>query len=80
MKTLLVKFGLWLARLGGWNEFTHGLDPAILDSAKLMTTQAETMGGSGEYRRREALRAMMNRHPKAPERDLALAIELALRS
>lgn len=35
-------------------------------------------GTSGEYRRAQALRMMMNRNPAARERECALAIELAV--
>lgn len=33
---------------------------------------------SGEFRRRETLRMLLNRHPAARERDLAFAIEAAI--
>ena len=48
------------------------------DSAALMTAQLDAVAGSGEYKRAQALRALMNRHPEAKERECALAIELAL--
>ena len=88
MRRWLVHIGLWLARLGGWEPpapvpFGHsetlGLDPALIASTHLMTEQTGKMGGSGEYRRREALRALMNRHPEAKERDIAFAIEAVIR-
>lgn len=54
------------------------ISKALLDSAREITAQAESMGGSGEYRRAQAMRAMLNRHPDASERACALAIELVL--
>ena len=75
MKLLLVKIGLWVARLGGWTPIA----PDIIESAFIITKQAETMKGGGEFKRREALRAMMNRHPNAKIKDLAFAIEWVLR-
>lgn len=50
----------------------------LRESAKLITGQVAEMDGSGEFKRAQALRALMNRHPELGEGDLALAIELAL--
>lgn len=82
----LVGMGLTVARWGGWvspiGRRYHGLEvhPEILESARLMTQQVEErfQGVSGEFKRREALRAMLNRHPDRPVRELALAIEMGL--
>lgn len=79
-KRFLVRFGLWLARKGGYGADNQGVESDIIDSARLITAQAESMKGvSGEYKRREVLRSLMNRHPEAKERDLNLAIELVLK-
>ena len=79
-KRFLVRFGLWLARKGGYDAHNQGVASDIIDSAKLISEQAEAMKGvSGEYKRREVLRSLMNRHPDANERDLNLAIELVLK-
>lgn len=85
IKRWMVVIGLWLARKGGWEEVQPlpllpvPLDQAIFASAQLLVAQAEGMKVSGEYRRREVLRGLMNRHPDATVKDLALAIELAVR-
>jgi hypothetical protein len=86
-KRWLVVVGLWLARQGGWVEAQHvvyipatiPVSDALIASAKEMVVQTEKMPGGGEFKRREALRAMMNRHPDLPVKDLALAIEYAVR-
>lgn len=79
----LVVVGLWLARLGGWTPDPPCALPHLTsdyaDTARLAVREAEKLGGSGEYRRREALRVMLNLNPGARERDLAMAIELAVR-
>ena len=81
-KKWLVQFGLWLARCGGWKDpVLYGglVSDDLLESARLMASQAEKIPGGGEYRRREVLRSLMNRHPTARVKDMALAIELAIR-
>lgn len=78
LKRWCVVVGLWLCRLGGFVPYeAPALD--VLESARIFVAQANPLGGSGEYRRNQALRALMNRHPEARERDLCLAIELAVR-
>jgi hypothetical protein len=78
-KRWLVIVGLWLARHGGWTPSIPILPDEVLASAKLITTQTEALPAGGEFKRREALRALMNRHPLTAIKDLALSIELALR-
>lgn len=79
LKRTLVKFGLWLARLGGWTPYNAGLSNELIESAKLMIAQAGHIAEvSGEYKRREVLRSLINRHPDIPERKLNLAIEQVL--
>ena len=83
----LVRFGLWLARWGGWAEMPpappcsrpHLPDMAYLDTARLVYHEIERQHfKSGETKRHNALRALLNRHPEARERDLALALELVI--
>ena len=50
----------------------------LMESAKMIIGQTGAMEGSGEFKRAQALRALMNRHPEARERECALAIELAV--
>ena len=81
----LVTLGLWLAHLGGWTlpfpepcRRLHATSP-YLDTARLIHAEVERQQmHNGEQKRHAALRAMLNRHPEARERDLALAIELAV--
>lgn len=54
------------------------IPPGLAASAKVILAQTEIMSGSGEFKRAQALRALMNRHPEVRERDCALIIELVL--
>lgn len=92
MSNILVKFGLWLARLGGWQEYrcnlTHVPEGAqylnvpeeVLVSAQMFVGQVEKSFSteSGEFKRHEVLRALLNKHAGVSERICAQAIELAL--
>jgi len=81
----LIALGLWIARCAGWEDYTdvlvRHLPPAdLLEAAIRITAQlARRPGASGEFKRHEALRALLNMFPDARERDCALAIELAIR-
>ena len=55
------------------------LPPEIKASAKELIAQMDNAIGSGEFKRAQVLRALLNRHPELRERDCALVIELALR-
>jgi hypothetical protein len=75
----MIKFVNYILKLFGVMLIAApAISDELMQSAKLITAQVEMMGGSGEYRRAQALRALMNRHPEARERECALAIELAL--
>lgn len=84
MRAYIVRFGLFLAKLGGWVEpvceKSHLPSPELLNHAKMVVAEVETKFGeaSGEYKRREALRVLLNQFNE-PTRDLNLLIELALR-
>jgi hypothetical protein len=54
------------------------LPEGLQASAKVIMDQTALMGGSGEFKRAQALRGLMNRHPEARERSCALAIELEI--
>lgn len=54
------------------------LSPELVKSAKTIMSQTALMPGSGEFKRAQALRALMNRHPEARERECALTIELVV--
>lgn len=87
-KRLAVRVGLWLAQWGGWREaaptppcaLAHlpNDDQVELVRALLADIRERFMDVSGDYKRREALRVLLNIRPQAKERDLNLLIELAL--
>ena len=83
LRAWLVIVGLWLARLGGWAPptFTEMVSSELLASARMFIphVRARFRGESGEFKRAQVLRGLLNRHPGALERDCALAIEIALR-
>ena len=75
----------WLVRVAvakGWVLQPEDLVPAeVLASARLLVAQVpQQFGGqSGEFKRAQVFRALMNRHPDARHADCGLAIELAVR-
>ena len=90
MKKFWLKFLLKTLEYSGWVPAPPTVQVAIQAIASLVhpmlqaaasnaVTEAERVGGSGEHRRREALRMLLNVCPQFKERDHALAIELALR-
>jgi hypothetical protein len=81
---MLVKFGLWTARLGGWKQprCTRPHLPED-DQVEMVKTICEDVrnrytDAPGDIKRREVLRVLLNLRPTARERDLNLLIELAL--
>lgn len=60
---------------------THVQDGSTLQEARTVVTHVQDKfpGTSGEYRRAQALRMLLNRNPEMRERDAALSIELAVR-
>lgn len=85
-KRWLVAFGLWLARQGGWEppvcprDHPTEVTSPVLATARSVTHEVEQRfsEASGEFKRREALRVLLNHFPNRPVRELALAIELGL--
>lgn len=76
----MIKFLNWLLRWMGIELVALPyLSPEIKTSAKELIAQMDNAVGSGEFKRAQVLRALLNRHPELRERDCALAIELALR-
>ena len=87
LRAWLVILGLWLARLGGWEPprpapVTDLVAPELVASARMFVAHVEEhfRGQSGEFKRAQVLRGLLNRHPGAKERDCALAIEVGVRS
>lgn len=83
LKALLITVGLWLAQRGGWTPCAvphlPSDDHVALAKAVVADVQARFGHTSGEFRRREALRVLLNLRPEAATRDLNLLIEVALR-
>jgi hypothetical protein len=82
IKALAVRLGLWLAAWGGWKpcELPHLPTDPLLDAARALVTDLEARfpETSGDFKRREAMRVLLNTQPTATARDLSLLIELAL--
>jgi len=81
IRRVIVVLGLGIARLAGWRPIPL-VAPGLLVSARMFVEHIEKgfAGQSGEFKRAQALRALLNRHPEAKECDAALAIELAVRA
>lgn len=78
MKKLLVKLLLVLLRFVKYDP--HGIHQGVLEAARIATREAERKGAakSGEAKRAQALRMMLNLCPGSSHREIALAIELCL--
>lgn len=74
----MLKIINYILRLLGSELLAVPYNKALSASAKEILEQTSKMDGSGEFKRAQALRALINRHPEMRERDCALAIELAL--
>ena len=81
MKNLLVVVGLWLARLGGWEPVQpdFGLG-ALIAAIRPMVAKVADAPQSGEWKRHQVYADAIKALPDVPKGDIALAIELALRS
>jgi hypothetical protein len=81
MKSLLIKWSLAFATFLGWTPPActkpHFESPFLAD-AVLGVEQVSSRNESGDFLRREVLLFLINRHPEAKERDLNLAIEMAV--
>lgn len=74
MKRIALKFLWWLIELIEGNKV---LDRSAEYCVKEVAIKFPK-GESGEFRKNQALRMMMNLYPKEKERDLSLAIERAV--
>lgn len=74
-----IKLAVWLlARNKMQSVVLPMLSDGLKESTKMILEQTSKMDGSGEYKRAQALRALMNRHPEESERNCALSIEVSL--
>lgn len=81
MRTLLLAIAQTLAKLAGANLIAvPGMTAELVDSARELCAQVQerNRGESGEYKRGQVLRSLINRHPEAKESALAMAIEVAI--
>jgi hypothetical protein len=78
MRKRLVKFLLFLLDKLGYSPY--GVTHELLEAAHQATAEAERKGSakSGEAKRAQALRMMLNLVPDASQRQIGLAIELCL--
>lgn len=61
MKKLLVKIGLWIARLGGYKEYNEFTDSQIATAVTIVSqVEAKFKDQSGFFKRNQAMRAMLN--------------------
>lgn len=79
MKKILMAIAKFLAKLAG-GRFC--VVPTIADdifaSARMFCGQVNGQATTGEHKRSQVLRALLNRHPGIKESTAALAIELVL--
>lgn len=83
VKQLLAKLAIWLLKRYGGDVIS--LDKGVLTllptaSAFVKALEvAASPGTTGEYKRHVAYARLQKKHPTAVKRDIALAIELAVR-
>lgn len=85
VKALLVRFGLWMAAMGGWSPLPPCALPHLPEDTQIalakqivLDVEQRFSASPGPVKAREALRVLMNIRPEASTRDLNLLIELAL--
>lgn len=82
MKQRIIRLCLWLATKCGWRPPVPfaDLDAYVVRGRVLCDQQEQTRPGtSGEYKRHQVYARLLTEFPGVAKRDLALAIELALR-
>jgi len=73
------KLALWLLRLDKSQVIiVPAMKPELIETAKRITGQLRNVDASGEYKRGQALRALLNTHPEESEGNCSRAIELVL--
>jgi hypothetical protein len=80
MRKYLVQFTLWLVRKLDLQMFHYVAFVEFIEAAfPLVLVENTKVDQSGEYRRHQVYAQMVKKFPWASKRDLALAIELAVR-
>jgi len=78
-KDIIVSFALWLLNRCKVNYFLYPTEEKqTIIEGLVQQVQAKFADQSGEFKRSQVLRAAINTFPKAEERELGLAIELAV--
>ena len=77
MKRWLIFFGLWIAKLGGWNS---PIPDDVLEFARDLVNEQQTEWPErdSETKRASVYRSLVNAFPKEAKRTLSLAIEEAI--
>lgn len=80
MKRLLIRFAGWILRHYGIPLFLLSAEIISLrDSAVKLCDKIDIQDQSGEWKRHQVYAKLIKMYPRASRRDIALAIELALR-
>jgi hypothetical protein len=69
----------WLRRLAEWLDPVSGVSPELVSTAKRIVLETQNAPHTGAYKAVLALKALRKLHPGIRQRDLRLAIELAVR-
>jgi hypothetical protein len=84
MKNLCIQFALWILRKCGHElpvvtQFRDVVDDAVIMKAReLIAHMAAHSDKSGEWRRAQVYRALINSFPDMPKRKLGFALEVAV--
>ena len=79
IKYYLCEFAFWILRKCEVNYFVYPSESRqIIIEGLVSQVQGKFKDQSGEFKRSQVLRAAMNAFPKVEEREIGLAIELAV--
>jgi hypothetical protein len=79
IKYCVTEFAFWLLKICKVNYFIFPREERqIIVEGLVVQVQSKFKDQSGEFKRSQVLRAAMNAFPKAEERELGLAIEIAV--
>lgn len=81
MRSFITSLAIWLAKYGSNNIYLIHVDTALLESARTRVINADKMvSASGENKRHHVYAQLLREFPDASGNNVALAIELAVRS
>lgn len=79
IKRWMIQFGQWLIRLAGGRVLVSQADEALLTDARMLVKkQLKWKDRDGEAKRASVYLQLVNAHPTASKRDIALVIEEAV--